>query len=326
MSSARVEEVSCRSALNRVREGRGFAWSVSPYRGCAHGCAYCYARGMYECLGYPDPSSFHRLILAKRNVAEVLREELGRGKGKGGEVALGTATDPYQPAEGRLRLTRRVLEVLAGYRVLISGSRASGSGGRVVMRVSITTKSPLVVRDADVLRELQATVHLSLSSLDPGFWRHFEPGAPPPRARVLALRELRRQGVKAGVFLAPVLPFITDREKDLHELAAACAWAGASFVIPILLHLRPGVREGFLPRLADCYPRLAVPYLRLYRRAYLSPDTARRIEEGILSVLDRYGLRSEFPSPGSKAPNPVQLSLWRNFDPASDALAVRRPG
>ncbi len=290
----RVEEVSARSALHRVRGERGFCWSISPYRGCQHGCAYCYARGMYECLGYPDPSSFHRLILAKRNVAGVLREELARGKWKGGEVALGTATDPYQPAESRYRLTRGVLEVLAEYRA----RRASFSVNVAAdFSVSVTTKSPLVVRDADVLRALGATVQVSVSSLRPGFWRHFEPGAPPPRARLRALEELRRQGIEAGVFLAPVLPFLTDGEKDLHELAAACSWAGASFVIPILLHLRPGVREGFLPRLAARYPRLTVPYLRLYRRAYLSPEQARHREEKILSILRRHGLKVGFPSP-----------------------------
>lgn len=312
-----MEEVFCKSALHRVREGRGLAWSVSPYRGCAHGCAYCYARGMYECLGYSDPSSFHRLILAKRNVARVLREELARGRWKGGEVALGTATDPYQPAEGKLRLTRGVLEALAEYRASL---RVSPGARAIAFPVSLTTKSPLVVRDADLLRELGATVHLSLSSLDPNFRRHFEPGAPPPQARLRALRELRRRGVEAGVFLAPVLPFVTDRERDLEELAAACAWAGAAFVVPILLHLRPGVREGFLPRLAHRYPRLAVPYLRLYRRAYLAPDRARRIEERILSVLDRHGLAVEPPSRDFRPPAGregegflgagPQLSLW----------------
>src|ERR671912_2455098 len=190
-------ETECRTALNRV-SGMPFRWSLNPYRGCVHGCHYCYARATHSYLGLNADEDFATRIVVKANMPEVLRQELGRRSWTRERVAIGTATDAYQPCEGRYRLTRRCLEALRDAHT----------------PVSIVTKSTLILRDLDLLTELAhgpgATVYFTITTLDLQLWRVIEPSTPPPRKRLEVLRRLSQAGIPTGVFLAPILPGITD--------------------------------------------------------------------------------------------------------------------
>src|SRR3712207_1856783 len=193
MASVHYLEVRCKTALNRVR-GMPFKWSLNPYRGCAHRCHYCYARASHTFLEMDADEDFETKILVKVNFAEVLERELARPSWRGEQVALGTATDAYQPAEGRFRITRRVIEALLKRR----------------NPMSLVTKSPLVLRDRDLLADLAAVakvrVFFTITTMDRALWRRIEPGTAPPLKRLHVLRLLNEAGVPAGVLLAPILP------------------------------------------------------------------------------------------------------------------------
>lgn len=265
-------EIPCKSALNRVH-GMPFAWSLNPYRGCAHGCQFCYARvtHMYFDLGPGD--DFRRVIFVKVNAPEVLRRELGRPSWRRERVAIGTASDPYQPIEGRYRLTRRCLEVFADY----------------ASPCSLTTRGTLVVRDLDVLQALQArtevSVHISLITLDPHLARRLEPAAPPPQQRLRALERLRAAGIPVTVFLAPILPGITDRPAELAAVVRAAAAHGACAVWPGVLRLAPGVKEWFEQFLEQEFPRLLSGYRRFYAGRSSAPRPYQERVLGTVSAL-----------------------------------------
>jgi DNA repair photolyase len=231
----------CKSALNPVR-GMPFRWSLNPYMGCVHRCTFCYVRHFEQRADRPADDRYGRSIRVKTNVAEVLRSELARASWEHDSVALGTATDPYQPAEGRFRLTRACLEVLTDAR----------------NPFSIVTRGPLVVRDVDVLQEASARVevdvYFSIPTLDERVWRTTEPGTAPPPSRLEAVRRLAEAGISVGVGMAPILPGLSDRPEQLEAVVRAARAAGARGIWASVVHLRPGVREHFLEALAEDWP------------------------------------------------------------------------
>jgi DNA repair photolyase len=287
----RIEQ--CKSALNAVR-GMPFKWSLNPYMGCAHRCTFCYVRHFERRAERPSNDDYGRSIRVKENVAEVLRRELARRSWRHEEVALGTATDPYQPAEGRFRLTRACLGELV----------ASGTP------FSIVTRGPLVVRDVDVLaaasREVTVSVYLSLPTLDERVWRTTEPGTAPPESRLRAVRVLADAGIDVGVGLAPILPGLSDGEEQLTAVVRAAREAGARTIWASAVHLRPGVREHFLEALARDWPEQVERYEALFgQRAYLPTAVANAMVAPVHAA--RVSARPSRRSPAR--PQPRQLSL-----------------
>ena len=226
---ATYREEPCRSALNRVR-GMPFEWSLNPYMGCVHRCTFCYVRAFEQRADRPSDDRYGRSIRVKVNIAEALRAELARTSWTTADVVIGAATDPYQPAEGRYRLTRACIEVLTA---------ASNP-------FSIITRGPLIVRDVDVLaaaaRRASVSVTFSVPTLDADVWRTTEPGTAPPEQRLRALRALADAGIRASVGMAPILPGLSDRPEQLRRVVAAAREAGASGIWANLLHLKPGTR------------------------------------------------------------------------------------
>jgi DNA repair photolyase len=264
----RVEyrEEPCRTALNKVRGMPYFAWTLNPYMGCVHRCTFCYVRAYERRADRPSGEQYGQSIRVKVNVADVLRAELARRSWRGESVALGTATDPYQPAEGKYRLTRACLEALAA----------------AENPFTIVTRGPLIVRDIDVLadaaRRMRVSVSFSVPTLDGEVWRRTEPGTAPPRQRLRALERLRSAGVDAGVAVAPVLPGISDGEEQLDAVVRAARHAGATHVWASVLHLRPGTREHFLEHLTADWPDLVPYYERLFGgRAYAPKETQKTV-------------------------------------------------
>jgi DNA repair photolyase len=289
-------EEPCKSALNRVT-GMPFGWSLNPYMGCAHRCTFCYVRAFELRADRPADDRYGASIRVKTNVAEVLRCELGRPSWTGEPIAIGAATDPYQPAEGRYRLTRACLEVLRD----------------AAQDFSIITRGPLIVRDAELLAEAtglaDVTVTFSVPTLDRDVWRKTEPGTSPPHQRLRALRVLVEHGVRASVGMAPLLPGLSDGPEQLREVVVAAREAGACGIWANVLYLKPGTREHFLRCLERDWPELLPEYERLYaQRAYLprSETTAARSEVQRLAAL--HGVRDRRPA-RARTPRPEQLSL-----------------
>jgi DNA repair photolyase len=295
----RVEyrEEPCRSALNRVR-GMPFEWSLNPYMGCAHRCTFCYVRAFELRADRPFDDRYGRSIRVKTNVAEVLAKELARASWKRDGIAVGAATDPYQPVEGRFRLTRACLEVLA----------------EAANPFSLITRGPMVVRDLDMLQEASrradVSVTFSVPTLDRDVWRKTEPGTPPPRQRLRALRELVDGGVKASVGMAPILPGISDRPEQLAEVVRAAREAGATGIWANVLFLRPGTREHFLEALARDWPEQLEHYERLYeRRAYLPNAETQPVRTLVRQLAREHGVGDRRPVALRPPPEPEQLSL-----------------
>jgi DNA repair photolyase len=275
---ARYQEVTCRSALNPVK-GMPFEWTLNPYRGCTHGCHYCFARRYHVQFELGVSDEFASVILVKKNFVEVLRRELDRPSWKRDYVAFGTATDPYQPIEGHYKLTRRSLEALAKART----------------PVGLITKGPMVVRDKDVLLELTrraaCTVYISVPSVDEEAWRRLEPGTAHPLKRLRAVQELNAAGIRAGVLMAPIVPGITSQPAKLEATIAAIADHGAAFGGANVLYLKEGTRTHFMGFLAQNFPELAKKYKRLYAGAY-APDSYSNVVRGIVKLLqEKYAVK-----------------------------------
>jgi DNA repair photolyase len=295
----RVEyrEEACRSALNRVK-GMGFGWSLNPYTGCAHRCTFCYVRAFEQRADRPSDDRYGRSIRVKTNVAEVLALELARPSWAGELVSVGAATDPYQPAEGRYRLTRACIEAF----------------GRAASPFTIITRGPLIVRDLDVLaaaaRRTQVSVTFSVPTLDDEVWRRTEPGTAPPRQRLRALRELVDAGIQVGVGMAPILPGLSDRPEALAEVVRAAREAGATGVWANLLYLRPGTREHFLAALARDWPEQLPRYEELYAgRAYLPRSIVEPVRNRVRALAREHGVRDRRSVVLAPPPEPQQLSL-----------------
>jgi DNA repair photolyase len=290
-------EETCRSALNRVK-GMGFGWSLNPYTGCAHRCTFCYVRAFELRADRPADDRYGRSIRVKTNVAQVLERELLRPSWARELVAIGAATDPYQPAEGRYRLTRACLEVL----------------GRAGSPFTLITRGPMIVRDLDVLVEAatrtDVSVTFSVPTLDVDIWRRTEPGTAPPHQRLRALTRLVEAGIAVGVGMAPILPGLSDRPEQLAAVVRAARAAGATGVWANLLYLRPGTKEHFLAALAADWPEELERYERLYAdRAYLPRAVVDPVREQVRALAREHGIRDRRPVRLAPPPEPQQLTL-----------------
>ncbi|HEX2441095.1 MAG TPA: radical SAM protein [Methylomirabilota bacterium] len=274
-----------------------FRWSLNPYMGCVHRCTFCYVRGFELRADRPWDDRYGRSIRAKINIASVLAAELARPSWARESVAIGAATDPYQPAEGRYRLTRQCLQLL----------------GRARNPFSIVTRGPLVVRDVDVLGEAaqRAAVHVSFSvpTLDLDVWRRTEPGTAPPQQRLRALRRLIDAGIDAGVGMAPLLPGLSDRPEQLAEVVRAARDAGATGLWCNVLHLQPGTREHFLEHLARDWPALLPRYEALYRGKYLDRRDAQPIKDRVAELRERFVIADRRARRLAPPAEPEQLAL-----------------
>jgi DNA repair photolyase len=296
---ATYREEPCRTALNRVT-GMGFRWSLNPYMGCAHRCAFCYVRGFERRADRPSDDRYGTSVRVKLNVVEALRAELARRSWRRELVAIGAATDPYQPAEGRYRLTRGCIVALGAARTPFS----------------IITRGPLVVRDVDVLadaaRRVDVMVSVSIATLDEAVSSRLEPGVAPPRQRLRAIRTLTDAGIAAGVALAPVLPGLTDGPRDMAAVLDAAREAGATHAWSNILNLRPGTREHFLDVLRREWPAEMERYLRLYPAGgagYLAPAAADPIERRVAAVRRGSRIADRRRIVLSPPPEPEQLPL-----------------
>jgi DNA repair photolyase len=294
---AEYREEPCKVALNRVK-GMMFKWSLNPYMGCVHRCTFCYVRAFERRADRPSDHRYGRSIRVKTNVAEVLRRELARARWEPETVAIGAATDPYQPAEGRYRLTRSCVEAL----------------GDAHNPFSIITRGPLIVRDVDVLveaaRRADVSVTFSVPTLDDEIWQRTEPGTAHPRQRLRALKTLVDAGIRASVGMAPILPGISDQPELLEQVVREAREAGACGVWANLLNLQPGTREHFLECLAEDYPEQLPVYERLYaRRAYLKTDETKPVRALVADLTRKHGISDRRPTKLAPEPDPEQLAL-----------------
>lgn len=287
--AARYQEVTCRSALNAV-EGMPFNWTLNPYRGCTHACHYCFARRYQTQFELGPDDHFSSVIFVKINIVDVLKQELDKPAWAREQVAVGTATDPYQPIEGHYKLTRRSLEALLAGRTPIG----------------LVTKGPMVVRDADVLSEMGrlvgCTVCMSVPTVDEEAWSALEPGTAHPLQRLRAVRKLREAGVNAGVLMAPVVPGFTTQRARLEATIKAVADHGAAFMGANLLHLKGGTKDHFMGFLEKEFPHMVEGYQRLYPRAYAPPAYATAVRQMINALQERYEVgRRTAPVPSEPA-------------------------
>ncbi|MSO56684.1 MAG: radical SAM protein [Acidobacteria bacterium] len=309
---ASYQEVICRSALNPVK-GMPFEWTLNPYRGCTHGCHYCFARRYHTQFELGSGDEFSSIILVKKNFVDVLRRELDRPSWRRQYVAFGTATDVYQPIEGHYKITRRSLEALALART----------------PVGLITKGPMVVRDKDVLLELtrqaSCTVYVSVPTVDEDAWRILEPGTAHPLQRLRAVRELTDAGIRAGVLVNPIVPGLTSQPAKLENTIKAIADHGAAFMGTNLLYLKEGTRLHFMGFLEKQFPELWTKYQRLYTGAYAPPAYAKEVR-GIVKLLQsKYGVsrRGEDDPPGEK--NPPGEGEQKAFDWTTETVDRRLP-
>jgi len=292
-------QLPSRSILNRCSNPKmPFRWTVNPYRGCEFGCKYCYARYTHEFMGMEDGRLFEEKIYAKEDAARLLRADLRRDGGDGG-IAIGTSTDPYQPAERRYGLTRALLEVLAEQH------------GR---SISITTKSDLVARDVELLlcvgERNDVSVNMTVTTTDADLARKLEPRAPRPDLRLAAVKKLAEAGVTVGVFASPVLPVITSRRESLQAVAVAAKAAGATYFGAGTLFLMPSAQQQFFPFLDDEFPALADQYRKQFERnAYLRGEYAERLHARVRDIRREQGLGTGPPTTTRGRPAD-QLSLF----------------
>jgi DNA repair photolyase len=274
---ARYQEVTCRSALNPVK-GMPFNWTLNPYRGCTHGCHYCFARRYQTQFELGPGDEFSSLIFVKTNFPDVLRRELDKPSWTREQVALGTATDPYQPIEGHYKLTRRVLEALIAGRT----------------PVGIVTKGPMIVRDRDLLAELSrvagCTVCVSVPTVDEEAWRALEPGTAHPLQRLRAVKTLRDAGVKAGVLMMPVVPGFTTQPRKLEATVKAIAEHDAAFLGANVMYLKGGTKDHFMGFLAHEFPGMVQNYGRLYAGAYAAPAYVKEVRALVEMFKKRHGM------------------------------------
>ena len=272
---ARYQEVTCRSALNRVK-GMPFGWTLNPYRGCTHGCHYCFARRYHTQFEMNAGDDFASVILVKQNFVEVLARELDKPSWTREMVAFGTATDPYQPIEGHYRISRGTIQALT------TGRTPFG----------LITKGPMVVRDIDVLLEhARVARHTVYMSVDEDAWQQLEPGTAHPRQRLRAVRALVDAGINAGVLMSPIVPGFSTARSKVERTIKAIADHGARFVGANVMYLQDGTRDHFMRFIEQEFPSMRPRFERLYAKKY-PPETYRKEVQAMVRVLqDRYGLR-----------------------------------
>jgi DNA repair photolyase len=298
-----------RSILNHCDSERvPFSWTVNPYRGCEFGCHYCYARYTHEYMEL-DSADFERKIYVKQDAGPLARRDLAMEKVQGEHIAIGTATDPYQPAEREFGATRAILEQMAARKGLI---------------LSITTKSDQVVRDLDLLLRIAehstVQVNLSVTTLRPRLARMLEPRAPRPDLRLEAVRELRSAGIAAGVFAMPVLPGLTDAEADLDALARAARDAGALWFAARVVYLASSAQKQFLPFLYAKFPKLARRYREWFSRSNYAPESYNaEISARVAALRKKYNLGSRPVETTRSTEGMPQLSLGLEFTPTAQS-------
>jgi DNA repair photolyase len=276
--AATYQEIRCRSALNRVKGKAYMQWSLNPYRGCTHGCHYCFARRYHSHLELDGGDQFASVIFVKTNFVQVLRRELDRPSWKKESIGFGTATDPYQPIEGTYKISRGTLEALRDF----------------ANPVGIVTKGPMVVRDIDVLQDLskRATcrVHMSVPTVDEDAWERLEPGVAHPMQRLRAVRQLVDAGIDCGVLMAPIVPGFSTQPAKIERTIKAIADSGATSVGAMVMHMDGGTKEHFMGLLRREYPELVDQYEQLYAARYVRKDYEKRVQEVVSLMRERYGL------------------------------------
>jgi DNA repair photolyase len=295
-----------RSLLNRCTGVRmPFTWTINPYRGCEFACKYCYARYTHEFMELRDGVDFEQKIFVKQHAADLLRQELRQVKA-GEEIAIGTATDAYQPAERRFEVTRAILEELARHRGL---------------EIGIVTKSNLVLRDIEVLQQIAANnrlyVNITITTLKTELARILEPRAPRPDLRMEAVQKLNQAGISAGVSCAPLMPGITDSPRDLEALVRATAKAGGKHIFANPLFLKPCSAAVFLPFLEKEFPQLVETYRKRYKHgAFLPASYGKPLSQLMARLRKKYGIRSDYDrysprtAPASGAEPASQMKLF----------------
>jgi DNA repair photolyase len=304
-------EIHAKSIINKVPPPSrlGFTWTINPYRGCSHSCVYCFARKTHEYLDFDAGRDFESKIVVKVNAPELVRRELAAPKWAGEHIAMGTNVDVYQRAEGRYRLMPGILAAL----------RDAGNP------FSILTKGSLILRDLPLLAEAaertEVSTAVSVGSVDKDLWRLVEPGTPSPHTRLAVCAALNEHGVRCGVLMGPVIPYLSDSPRQLEAAVRQIAAAGATSVSAITLHLRPGAREWFFRWLRAHHPGLVEPYRRLYGRGAYAPRAFQEsIGRQVRELADKYGItrrpRTDHrrvppprPVPGPAEPAPQQLTL-----------------
>jgi DNA repair photolyase len=303
-AAARYQEVRCRSALNPVK-GMPFEWTLNPYRGCTHGCHYCYARRYHTQFELGADDEFASVIFVKTNFVEVLRRELQRPSWQGQYVAVGTATDCYQPIEGFYKLTRRSLETLCDFR----------------NPAGVVTKGPMIVRDADVLADLSkkagCSVYISVPCVDEDVWRQLEPGTAHPLQRLRAVRELVTAGVRTGVLMNPIVPGLSSKPALMERTIKAIADHGARFVGCNVMFLEGGTRDHFMRWLAAEQPHLVDGYAQLYSRKYATESYRKEVHRIFHDLRAKYGLNRRNSDDDGDEPRPAtreaeqQMLRWK---------------
>jgi DNA repair photolyase len=295
-------EVECNTIINHVPCYMPFSWTINPYRGCSHACSYCFARVTHTYMDLGAGRDFESKIVVKINAPDVLRAQLRSKRWKGDHIAMGTGTDPYQRAEGRYRLMPPIIRALIDYR----------------NPFSILTKGTLITRDIELLQEAAAitdvSTALSIGTLDEDVWAKAEPGTPRPAERINTVKRLNDAGIPCGVMIAPILPGINDRPEQLRVVVEAAIDAGATHVSPILLHLRPVVREHYMGWLAENYPDLVHRYQTMYARGSYAPSQDRKSLGAAVHKIVR--------AAGGLRVRPSIAERWRRRDEAERESAL----
>ena len=274
--AATYHEIRCRSALNRVKGMPFFKWTLNPYRGCTHGCHYCFARRYQTQLELNAGDHFASVIFVKTNFVEVLRRELDKPSWTKQSIGFGTATDPYQPIEGTYKVSRGVLEALRD----------------AATPVGIVTKGPMIVRDKDVLQDLSkrttCRVHISVPTVDEDAWEKLEPGVAHPVQRLRAVRELVDAGIDCGVLMAPIVPGFSTQPAKIERTIKAIADSGATSVGAMVMHLDGGTRDHFMAMIKREFPEMVERYEQLYAKKYVAKDYDKRVQEVVSLMRARY--------------------------------------
>lgn len=301
--AATYQEVRCRSALNRVKGTAYMRWSLNPYRGCTHGCHYCFARRYHSHLELGAGEQFASVIFVKTNFVEVLRRELDKPSWVKESIGFGTATDPYQPIEGTYKISRGVIEALRD----------------AATPVGIVTKGPMIVRDIDVLKDLSAVascrVHMSVPTVDEDAWEKLEPGVAHPMQRLKAVRQLVDAGIDCGVLMAPIVPGFSTQPAKIERTIKAIADSGATSIGAMVMHMDGGTKDHFMAILQSQYPEMVHIYEELYASRYVKKDYEKRVQEVVSLMRQRYGVGDRRAKRSNKAGAPAAEADRRLLQP-----------